>query len=87
MTDRFGNYGDSVIAPARQAFAIVPNDDAALSVLPKALLIGEAGVVMLRAVDSDGDVAIATLAGQLLPIRATHVRATGTTAGKIVGPA
>ncbi|MCP9222078.1 hypothetical protein MKP08_04870 [Erythrobacter sp. LQ02-29] len=85
MTDRFGNYGDSVIAPAREAFAIVPNDDTALAVLPKALLIGEAGVMILRALESDGDVAIAALAGQLLPIRATHVRASSTTAGKIVG--
>ncbi|QWC56594.1 hypothetical protein F7D01_05345 [Erythrobacter sp. 3-20A1M] len=85
MTDRFGNYGDSVTAPARQAFAITPSDEEALPLLPKALLIGQPGTVVLRATDSDHDVAVTAQAGQLLPIRASHVRANGTTAGTIVG--
>ena len=85
MLDPFRSADDSAADPARRAFAITPSDAAELSVLPKALLIGGAGTVALRAVDSTADVTIAVQAGQLLPVRVQFVRATGTTATGIVG--
>lgn len=84
-TDKFSTYGDDADNPARQAFEVVPSDTAELSTLPRALLIGGAGNLVLRAVDSAADVAIAVSAGQLVPVRAQYVRATGTTATGIVG--
>lgn len=82
--DDFASLADSPISPARRAFAIVPSDSAAIGQLPKALYVGGAGNLTLRAVDSTGDVTIAVQAGQILPLRASHVRATGTTATGLV---
>lgn len=84
MIDQFQNFGDSAADPARRAFAVTPSDSVALIQLPKALLIGGAGLVVLRPVDSTADVTIAVAAGQIVPIRASHVRAAGTTATGIV---
>lgn len=83
--DSFARHADSVIAPARHVFAVMPSDGSELSPLPKALLIGSAGTIALRAVDSAADVQIPVTAGQLLPIRARFVRAAGTTATSIFG--
>lgn len=83
-SDRFDRALDAVSSPARDAFAVIPHDTNALPYLPKALLIGAAGTIVLRAADAAADVAVGVVAGQLVPIRASHVRATGTTAGQIV---
>jgi hypothetical protein len=82
--DPFQSFGDSVGDPARRAYAVTPNDAAELTPLPKALLIGGSGTIVLRAVDSQADVTIPVGAGQIVPIRASFVRATGTTATQIV---
>ena len=84
MLDTFQSYGDSAANPARRAFAVTPSDSAELTILPKALLVGGAGALVLRAVDSAADVTVTVAAGQILPIRAQFVRATGTTATAIV---
>ena len=83
--DTFNRYSDSPSAPARQAYAIVPHDGNTIEPLPKALFVGTAGILTLRAADSSTDVTISVAAGTLLPIRASHVRAAGTTASDIVG--
>lgn len=82
--DPFQSFGDSIGDPARRAFTVTPSDSAELVSLPKALLIGGAGIVVLRPVDSAADVTIPVVAGQIVPIRASFVRATGTTATQIV---
>lgn len=83
--DRFGTMADTPISPARTAFAIVPHDTAQLTVLPKAILAGSAGTIVLRAIDSASDVTLTVASGQIVPLRASHVRATGTTASGLVG--
>jgi hypothetical protein len=85
MSDSFAHRPDSVEAPARNAFAITPHQTQAVSPLPKAVLVGAAGNVVLRAIDSSVDVTIAVVAGQILPIRAQFIRAAGTTATGLVG--
>jgi hypothetical protein len=84
MPDPFQSHADRLADPARRAFAVTPNDAAELQLLPKALLIGGAGTLTLRAIDAAADVTVTVVAGQCLPIRASHVRATGTTATGIV---
>lgn len=84
MLDPFRNLDDSAAAPARRAFPVTPHDANELPLLPKALLIGAGGTVALRAIDSVADVTITAVAGQIVPVRAQFVRATGTTAGAIV---
>lgn len=82
--DQFDDALDAVTSPARDAFAVVPHDTAPLPRLPKALLVGGAGSLVLRAVDAAADVTLGVAAGQMVPIRASHVRASGTTAAQIV---
>jgi len=85
MTDRFDRHADTVSAPARHAFAVVPHDGDPLAQVPKALWVSGAGTITLRAVESGADVVLTVGAGQILPIRVSHVRAAGTTATGIVG--
>ena len=84
MPDPFQSHADRLADPARRAFGVTPSDAAELQLLPKALLIGGAGTLTLRAVDAAADVTVTVVAGQCLPVRASHVRATGTTATGIV---
>ena len=85
IPDRFDRNADAPASPARDAFMVTPHDVNPLPRLPKALLIGTTGTLTLRAVDAASDVAFTVQASQIVPIRASHVRAMGTTAGEIVG--
>lgn len=70
-------------APADNFKAITPNDSTALTTVPKALFIGVAGNLTVKG--GDGISALFPVqAGQILPIRARFVMATGTTATGIV---
>lgn len=85
MTDAFFNAADQVSAPARRAVAVVPSDTAALAVVPKALFVGTGGTIVMRGVGDGADVTWRGVAsGTVLPFRASHVRATGTTAADLV---
>ena len=85
MTDIFESRADAVSAPASRAIAVTPDDSAALGRLPKALYIGEGGTLTLRAAaDATDSVWRNVPSGTVLPIRASHVRATGTTASGIL---
>ena len=83
IQDRFAHTADSPSGPARNAFSIAPSDSQLLATLPKALLANSDGSITIRAVDSDSDVTITVSAGQIVPVRAAFVRATGTTADVI----
>lgn len=77
--DKFLGY-DHVADPARSMVAITPSDTALLDNVPKAIRCDVAGTVSLRAVDDTAFVSISMAAGEVLPIRVAHVKATGTTA-------
>lgn len=84
--DNFEPALDSLIAPARNAFAITPDDVAALPALPKAIYVGSGGSIVLRPVDGTQDVTFFGVAsGSILDIRAKFIRATGTTASFMIG--
>lgn len=79
------NDVDSVLAPARHAVAVTPNDGTDLPYATTAIWVGGAGNVALDTVGGEANVLISGIgAGTLLPIQATRVRATGTTATLIV---
>lgn len=85
MTDAFSRRADSADAPSAHPFAVVPSDAAPLTMIPKALYVGTGGTLVLRTSSGSADVTFRNLAdGQLLPVRAQYVRATGTTAADIV---
>lgn len=88
MPDSFDTYGDSAIAPSRAPFAIQPHDSDALPTVTKAIYVGTGGTVTLRGVAASADVAYKNVSsGSYLEVRASHVRATGTTATDLIGEA
>lgn len=85
MTDAFSRHADSADAPSAHPFAVVPSNAAPLPAIPKALYVGTGGTIVLRTASGNADVTFRNLAsGQILPVRAQFVRATGTTASDIV---
>ena len=85
MPDPFQSHADQVSAPARRAVAVTPHDTNALTDIPKALYVGTAGNITMRGVDGASDQLWKNVpAGAILPIRASHVRASGTTAADIL---
>ena len=86
MPDRFDNSADAANLPASDCAAVLPSDSVALATVPKALYIGTGGSLVLRSLRGAADVTFLNVAsGQILPVRASFVRATGTTAANIVG--
>jgi len=84
--DPFENSVDSLIAPAKDAFDIVPSDSGQLATITKAIYVGTGGDIVLRAIDGQADVRfVAVGSGAILPIRVSAVRLSGTTASNIVG--
>lgn len=84
--DPFSSVSDSLIAPARVAIPITPSDSAELPGATKAIYVGTGGDITLRMIDSASDVSFRNIAsGTVLALRLVAVRATGTTAGNIIG--
>lgn len=84
--DTFSTVLDSLIAPARNCFAITPSDSVALPIIPKAIYVGTGGNVVLRSLDGSNDVTFLNVAnGTILDVRAAFVRAGGTTAANLIG--
>lgn len=84
-SDSFSRFSDSPSAPARRMFDITPHDSAEVDPLPKAIRADGEGTVTLRAAGSDADVTVTMTAGEILPVRALHIRAAGTTVAGIHG--
>ena len=85
MTDRFANNGDSMNAPAFRDFDITPHATDPLAEVTRAIYVGSGGNLVVKLVDSGSDrTYVAVPTGTILPVRATHVRATST-AGSLVG--
>ncbi|TRD11665.1 hypothetical protein FGU71_07150 [Erythrobacter insulae] len=83
--DPFKNSSDSLLTPAKTAFAIIPNDTTDLPTATKAVYVGSGGAVTLRAVDADADVTFTNVpSGSILPVRVQAVRESST-ASDLVG--
>lgn len=82
--DKFANFPTTPISPARGGMPVIPNDAAELTQISRALYIGQGGDVNVTLADGDGVTFEAVPAGSLLPIRASAVLATGTTASGIL---
>lgn len=90
MVDKLDGFAPfSWESPARKAVEVTPSDSVELTFQSRGIYIGGTGGGALTVTMSDGnDVAFAGLvAGILLPIRATHVKATGTDVTSIVAMA
>lgn len=86
IEDPYRHSIDSPMTPAENCFAVVPSDTTDLAIATKAIYIGEAGDVTLVSVRGRNPVTFRNLpAGSILDVRVKAIRATGTTAGEIVG--
>lgn len=86
MADPWANAPGGITGPITRAVAVTPNDGADLTDVCRALYVGAAGNVVLNLPGDPGtNVTLTGLsAGVWHPIRATRVRATGTTATGIL---
>lgn len=83
--DPFASVNDGLLAAARNPYAIVPSDTVELPLVPKAIYVGTGGHIVLRGIDGATDVTFANVpSGGIIDARASHVRATGTTASNLV---
>lgn len=86
--DRFESFQDSAFSPSRSPFTIVPDDNAGLPSVPKGIYVGIGGDVTLRGIDGTEDVTYRNLPdASYIAVRASHVRATGTTAANLIAEA
>jgi hypothetical protein len=84
MTDDFRGRDSGLTSPAQDAEAVTPSDAVPLARFTRGLWVGSAGALRLRMLSGAEVTFPGVPAGTLLPLRATHVLASGTTAGGIV---
>lgn len=84
MSDRFSHTQPSLSGPASAAFAVTPSDSDSLREVSRALYVGEAGSVSARMLSGEVVTFQNLAAGSMLPVRASAVLATGTSAASIV---
>jgi hypothetical protein len=82
--DKQAQRGDTTDFPAKSLRAVTPNDTNELEYVAKALFIGTGGTLSLIAQEDTAAVSLTVADGQIIPVRAKIVRATGTTATGIV---
>ncbi len=82
--DKFSDYPTNLTAPGRDASSVAPDDLNDLPVTPRALFVGQGGIVTVRMAGGQ-DVSFENVqGGTILPIRARRVMATGTTASAMI---
>ena len=84
MTDRFSTRAASLEGPATHGFAITPSDVTPLAETTRALYIGQGGDVAVNFASGASVTFAGLAAGTILPIRATGVLSTGTTASNLI---
>lgn len=88
MSDNFASETDTLASSARRPYAVIPDDSASLALVPKGIYVGTGGDVTLRGIDAATDVTYRNLPdASYIAVRASHVRATGTTAANLIAEA
>ena len=85
MPDRFQNSSPSLSGPAAHGFAVTPHDANLLPETTRALYVGSAGTLAVGMASGASLTFTGIAAGTVLPVRATRVMATGTSATDILG--
>ena len=82
--DKFEDFTSDLVAPAREGAEIAPDDGKDLPALPRAIWIGGGGALSMVMADGGTVLLVGVPAGSLLPLRPRRIRATGTSATKLV---
>ena len=85
MPDRFSSRVAGFDSPAYHAFAIAPDDGAALPEVTRALYVGGGGSIAVEMASGALVTFAAVAEGTVLPIRVERVKATGTSATALLG--
>jgi len=85
MADDFASYATGLESPASKMFLITPHASTEITPSPRAIRANGAGDVVLRAFGSAADVTVTMAAGEILPVRAQFIRASGTTVAVLHG--
>ena len=85
MAERYPFRANDGTGAARSGFAVTPSDVADLQAENRALHVGLGGDLALVLSSGDAVALQGVISGSLLPLRATRVKATGTSASQIVG--
>ena len=83
MADPFPAQTPSLLGPIENGFSVTPADGSDMAQVSRALWVGGAGNLSVVTRGGDTITLVGVAAGTLLPIRATRVRSTGTTATNI----
>lgn len=82
--DEYEGFTHGLEAPAKDGFHITPDDGVDLTKVTRALHVGTAGAVRVTLLSGAVVTFVGVNSGAVLPIRASRVHATGTTAGDLV---
>lgn len=86
MSDKFDDFSTGLSSPAKQAFAIAPNDAADLTVSTRGIYVGSGGNLRLLLVGDTTPVTFENVIGGVThPFRVRRVYATGTDATGLIG--
>jgi len=87
ILDHFSKYQPGLSAPATGGFAITPDDNTDLTILPRAIMVTEGGDLGAVLMDGSTVVLPALAAGVVYPVRARRILGSsgGTTATGILG--
>lgn len=83
--EKFGDTGNQLSAPATGAFAITPSDSTDFSTAVRGIYVGVGGDVVVVCKEGGAVTFKNAVAGSVIPIRATRVNSTSTTATNLVG--
>jgi hypothetical protein len=82
--DNYSHHAPGLSSPATNGEAVTPSDSASFTKASRALYVGGAGTVVAVMKDGTTLTFVGVPAGAILPIRATRVNSTSTTATNIV---
>ena len=85
MSEKYQGRADDITSPARGGFAITSSDSTDLVAETRAIYIGSAGDLVAVLASGDEVTFVGLAGGTVLPVRAQRIKATGTTAGDLVG--
>lgn len=85
MTDAFSGHHAALDAPAAHAFSIVPDDEADLAAVTRALYVGTGGSITATMLSGETATFAHVPDGAILPVRVRRVLASGTTALDLLG--
>lgn len=85
VDDEFGSYTPGLTAPASEAVEISPSNNNDLEFVTRGIFVGSSGDLALKMYKGPNIILRNVQAGMVYAVRAVRVRATGTTAGDLVG--